>query len=88
MASIESTLTNIHNAANTAEGKDTKITSVSDFLPIWDEVLREKLRKERVRTQSIEDMRKTLMAFATSHNKKEAAKVKRKNTPPILKNRK
>lgn len=84
MASIEATLTNIHNAANTEQGKEVKTTTPGDFLPIWDEVERNKVAEKRRVSQSLEEMRSALMAFASSQNKSNDIKEGLRNRKPTL----
>lgn len=85
MASIESTLINIHNAANVSEGAKMEATTASDFLPIWDTEQRAKIVEKRRRTQSIEEMKQAMMSFSSSHNKSEELKEQHRNRVPTLK---
>lgn len=64
MASIESTLVNIHNAMNTKEGERPTQTAAIDFLPIWDKEEREKLayQSQRTEKQSVEEIKRNLFS--------------------------
>lgn len=82
-AQIASIITNIVNSIYCKEGSEPVLTTVVDFMPIWDKEERKKIEQKRnkdnIVRQSAEDMKSTLMAFAREHNKR----VERKSIPPI-----
>lgn len=69
MASIQSTLVNIHNA-HVGEGEKPVVTKPWDFMPIWDKVEREKqaVEKEQSQRQSPEEIKNTLFAVMGVQN--------------------
>lgn len=77
MSYMASLLTNISIRTNGKRG--AKLSSVDDFLLIWDKEAKEQAKH----VQSVEEMKKHLMTIAKTQNK--AAEKNRKRTKPPVK---
>jgi hypothetical protein len=86
-AQIASIITNIVNSIYCKEGSKPELTTVVDFMPIWDKEERKRIERKRntedQKRQSVEEIKSTLMAFAKVHNERVAKKgiqpIKRKS---------
>jgi hypothetical protein len=77
MAELASLITNI--AIKWAAGRKTvKLTEIIDFMPQWDGPV-----EKPVAIQSPEEMKKALLEIANAQNKREKAKKRGINTPPV-----
>ena len=80
-ANLSSLIVNIINSLYHEEGKTPELVTPIDFMPVWDVAQRNTSTKSK-KTQSVDEMRDILMAFAESHNRSVRQKKAIAQMPP------